>query len=114
MPEILNKYLSSFNIEKISNVPWQAAAIVFLVFLLILTLAQVRRHFIDWSFKGAGFGIFFGFLLAIILEGFLLINGKTALIQFLGWKNAPKPVSVALEAGRTELLKVLGVSTCTP
>lgn len=90
---------------------FQAVAIVGLLFLLILSLAQFRRHYIDFSFKGAVFGIFFGFLLTIILEGFLLIYGKTALTAFLGWENAPKPLSVALEAGKAKLTKVLGVKT---
>ncbi|HET7098694.1 MAG TPA: hypothetical protein VFI61_00435 [Patescibacteria group bacterium] len=92
----------------------QAVAIVFLLFLLILSLAQFRRHFIDWSFKGAVFGIFFGFLLALILEGFLLIGGRTAITGVLGWKNAPKPISVALDAGRTKLVQVLGVTEPIP
>ena len=88
---------------------WRALAIVVLLFLLVLTLAQVRRHFIDWSIKGALFGIFFGFLLALFLEGFLIIGGKTAVTELLGWKNAPKPVLIAIEAGRNKLVDVLGV-----
>lgn len=93
---------------------WQAAAIVFLIFLLVLMMAQFRRHYIDWSFKGAVFGVFFGFLLALILEGFLIIGGKTALTEVLGWKDAPAPISLALDAGRTELIKVLGIETQIP
>ena|SRR5688572_1524074 len=92
----------------------QAGAIVFLIFLLVLTLAQVRRHYVDWSFKGALFGIFFGFLLALILEGFLIIGGRTAITEVLGWKNAPKPLSVALDAGRTKLIQVLGIQDQIP
>ncbi len=92
----------------------QAGAIVFLIFLLVITLAQVRRHYIDWSFKGAVFGIFFGFLLALILEGFLIIGGKTALTEVVGWKNAPKPLSVALDAGRNQLIQVLGITDEIP
>lgn len=92
----------------------QAGAIVFLIFLLVLTLAQVRRHYIDWSFKGALFGIFFGFLLALFLEGFLIIGGRTAITEVLGWKNAPKPLSVALDAGREKLITVLGIQDQIP
>ena len=69
-----------------------AAAIVFLLFLLVLTLAQVRRHFLNWSLKGGIFGIALGFFLALILEGFLIIGGKTVVTEILGWKNAPKPI----------------------
>jgi hypothetical protein len=76
-------------------------------------LATFRRHRVDWSFKGALFGIFFGFLLALFLEGFLILGGKTALTSVLGWKNAPPAITQALDAGRSELIKVLGVDTAT-
>lgn len=87
-----------------------AGAIVFLLFLLVLTLAQVRRHFLTWSLKGGIFGIALGFFLALILEGFMIIGGKTVLTGVLGWQNAPKPILVALEAGKNKLVGVLGVS----
>lgn len=93
---------------------WQAGAIIFLIFLLVLSTAQLRRHFVNWSFKGALFGIFFGFLLALILEGFLLIGGKTALTEVLGWKNAPAPISLALDSGRTKLIQILGIQNQVP
>ncbi len=93
---------------------WQAAAIVFLLFLLILLLAKFREHSVNWSLKGAVFGIFFGFLLALILEGFLIIGGKTALTEVLGWKNPPAPLAQALNAGRSQLIQVLGIETQIP
>ena len=92
----------------------QATAIVFLIFILILTLAQVRHHFVNWSVKGALFGIFFGFLLALILEGFLIIGGRTVITSILGWKNAPAPISLALDAGRNKLIQVLGIKDQIP
>jgi hypothetical protein len=92
----------------------QAALIVFLIFLLILVMAQFRRHFADWSIKGAVFGIFFGFLLALILEGFLIVGGRTAITGILGWKNAPAPISIALDAGRNKLIQVLGIKDQIP
>jgi len=92
----------------------QAAAVVFLLFILILLMAQFRRHYVDWSIKGGIVGIFFGFLLALILEGFLLIGGKTALTEVLGWKNAPKPIQVALDSGRSKLIQVLGIQDQIP
>lgn len=101
---------TTFHIGKFS-LPFsvlQAIAIVFLIFLLILTLAQVRHHYVNWSFKGALFGIFFGFILALILEGFLLIKGRTAITEVLGWKNAPRPLQVALDLGKGKLVQVLG------
>lgn len=98
------------NVGKFSMpIPYvQAIAIIFLVFLLILAMAQFRRHEVDFSMKGAVFGIFFGFVLALILEGFLLISGRTAITGILGWKDAPKPIQLALDAGRGQLVKVLG------
>lgn len=92
----------------------QAGLIIFLLFILVLTLAQIRRHFVDWSVKGAIFGIFFGFLLALILEGFLIIGGKTAVTELLGWKQPPKPIADLLEIGRVKLVQVLGVSSEIP
>lgn len=92
----------------------QAIAVVILVFLLVLLMARFRRHYINWSFKGALFGIFFGFLLALILEGFLIIGGRTAMTSVLGWKNAPAPVSIALDAGRNKLIQVLGITAPIP
>lgn len=79
----------------------QAGAIIFLIFILVLTMAQVRRHFIDWSVKGALFGLFFGFVLAIILEGFLIIGGKTFLAKVFGWQNPPKPLVDLIENSRS-------------
>lgn len=93
---------------------WQAIAIVGLLFVLVLTLAQVRRHYINWSLKGGIVGIFFGFLLALILEGFLIIGGRTAITEVMGWKNAPKPIQVALDNGRSKLIQVLGAQNQIP
>ena len=92
----------------------EAALVIFLIFLLVLTFAQFRRHNIDWSLRGILFGTFFGFLLALILEGFLIIGGKTAITGILGWKNAPAPISLAIDAGRTKLIKVLGINDQVP
>ena len=77
-------------------------------------MAKFRRHYVDWSLKGAVFGIFFGFLLALILEGFLIISGRTAITSVLGWKNPPKVVANALDTGRNKLIQVLGTSTTIP
>ncbi len=90
---------------------WQAGAIIFLLFLLVLTMAQMRRHFLNWSFKGAWFGIFIGFVLALVLEGFLLLSGRTFLTTILGWKTAPTPLQDALTAGNDKLKEVIGAST---
>lgn len=93
---------------------WEAGAIVFLLFLLVMAMAQFRHHYVDWSLKGGVAGIFFGFLLALILEGFLILGGRTVLTGFLGWKNPPKPIAHALDAGREKLVQVLGINTQIP
>ncbi len=98
----------------ISLVFWEVAAIVFLIFLLILSMAQFRRHYMEYGLKGVFLGIFFGFLLALLLEGFLIIGGKTALTEVLGWKNAPVPLQVALDSGKKQLIQVMGVETAIP
>lgn len=92
----------------------QALVIVVLLFLLIYTMGHVRHTYLDWSIKGILPGLSLGFILAIILEGLLLVGGKTILTETLGWKNAPKPISNVLDAGRNGLTSVLGVSSTVP
>ncbi|MGB6839265.1 MAG: hypothetical protein WBE27_03295 [Microgenomates group bacterium] len=58
--------------------------------------------------------LFIGFLLALILEGFLILGGRTMLTEILGWENAPKPIKNALETGRARLVEVLGVTEEIP
>jgi hypothetical protein len=77
-------------------------------------MANLRRHFLNWSIKGSIFGIFMGFILALILEGFLIIGGRTVLTEIVGWKNAPKPLVNLLDAGRERLVEVLGISDPIP
>lgn len=106
----------NFDIGDISFSPSyiQAGAIVVLLFLLVLSFALFRKYFVSWSLKGALFGVFFGFLFALILEGFLIIGGKTALTELVGWKNAPRPIVNILDAGRNKLVQVLGVADEIP
>ena len=44
----------------------------------------------------------------------MFIIGKTLLTEVLGWKNAPKPISTALDEGRNRLVNVLGVTDPVP
>jgi hypothetical protein len=106
----------NLNIGKFSlPVPYfEAFLVILLVFVLVLSFAQFRRHTVNWSLKGIVFGTFFGFMLALIIEGFLIVNGGTILTSILGWKNAPAPISIALDAGRNQLIQVLGVSAQNP
>jgi hypothetical protein len=107
--QILFKRLD-FNVAGIYFSPsyLQAGGMIVLLFLLIVMIAQFRRHYLDWSFKGALFGFFWGFIMALALEGFLFVSGKNLLINTLGWKTAPKPIVNVLDLGRNALTKVLG------
>ena len=92
----------------------QAAAMVLLIFLLILSLARLRRMYVNWSMKGAVSMVALGFALAVIVEGFLIIGGRTMFTELIGWENTPKPISNMLNAGRERLVTVLGVSSEVP
>lgn len=92
----------------------QAGGIIALAFLLIVLLGFVGQYMNKSTLKGMVVGTFFGVFLAIIIEGFLLIAGRTALTELMGWKNAPKPVQTALDTGREKLINVLGVADEIP
>ena len=114
--ELISK---TFNLKigglDISPTYWQAAAIIFLLFLLVLTLARMRYLYVNWALgRSATAMIFWGFLLAIVIEGFLLIGGRTLFTEILGWKNAPKPISTVLDASRVKLINVLGITEEIP
>ena len=99
---------------KVSPSYIQAGVIIVLLFFLVLSLANLRRHFLRWSVKGSIFGVFWGFILALILEGFLIIGGRTVLTEIVGWKNAPKPLVNVLDAGKEKLVEVLGITDSIP
>lgn len=106
-----NKTLPSFTIKGIEIVPtyWEAATIILLIFLLIFTLARMRYIYVHWHLSKTSLAMmFWGFVLTVILEGFLWLSGRTVLTTVLGWKNPPKPVAATLETGRDHLREVLG------
>ncbi len=114
LPKEFNKVYETIKIDLPGGFTFEpsyltAGAIVLLIFLLILTLGQLRHRFLDWHIKGFLPGILFGVILTLIVEGFALVGGHTIITSVLGWKNAPKPLSVALDSGRKELADVLGV-----
>lgn len=88
---------------------WQAAAIIALIFALILILAYMSRNFLEWSLSGFGIGLVIGFILAIILEGFLIIGGKTVVTGLLNWRGAPPQIQKVLDDGHKKLLDTLNV-----
>lgn len=108
--------ISSFEIGGLLFTPSyvHAVAIVVLLFLLVLTFARLRRLYVDWSLKGSATMIGLGFVLAIIVEGFLILGGRTLFTEIVGWQNAPKPIQTALDAGRAKLVQVLGTSQEIP
>lgn len=108
-----NINLSFFHIT-LSDSMVKTGGIVVLIFFFLILMAKYRRHYVDWSLKGGVFGVFFGFLFALILEGFLIIGGKTALTEILGWKNPPTFIGQALDAGKSQLVQVLGIKDQIP
>lgn len=103
--EKMNILFGSFGVPPIYI---QAGLIVILLFLLVLSIAQYRHHFVKGSLKGGVAGLFFGIIFTLIIEGFLLTNGSTILTTVFKWKNAPKPLSTVLDLGKDKLTKVLG------
>lgn len=113
----INRSIGVYNIRGFYIEPtyWQAAAIVFLIFLLLLTLGRLRYMYVHWHVSKLSFSfIFYGFVFALILEGFLLLGERTLFTEILGWKNAPKPISTVLEVGRARLVSTLGVTDEIP
>lgn len=115
LPEVFAKTFD-FNLGNLNFSPsyLHALGIVFLIFLLILTLARIRRTYVSWNLGSAGSTMFIGFVLALILEGFLILGGRTILTEMLGWENAPKPIKNALTISREKLVEVLGVTDEIP
>src|SRR3989344_1958824 len=113
----LNKSFGVYNIRGIYVEPtyWMAGAIILLIFLLVFTIARIRYLYVHWSMGKQNISmLFWGFLLALIVEGFLILSGRTLLTEVIGWKNAPKPVSTVLDIGRERLVTVLGVTEEIP
>ena len=106
----------SFNIGSWNIRPeyWQAITIVVLLFLIIWTIARWRHLYVKWNMQGFLPSVAFGFILTLLVEGFFLIGGRTMLTELLGWENAPKPISTALDEGRARLVEVLGESAEIP
>lgn len=106
-----NTPLPAFTVYGIEVYPtyWEAATIVLLIFLLIFTLARMRYLYVHWHLSKTSLAMmFWGFVLTLILEGFLWLSGRTVLTTVLGWKNPPKPIATTLGTGRERLREVLG------
>ncbi len=106
-----NTPLPTFSVYGVEVYPtyWEAATIVLLIFLLIFTLARMRYLYVHWHLSKTSLAMmFWGFVLTVIIEGFLWLSGRTVLTTMLGWKNPPKPVAATLSTGREHLREVLG------
>jgi hypothetical protein len=115
LPEVFKRTINlNFGNFSFSPSYIQAGGILFLLFLLVLTFARMRRLYVNWNLSSAGSMLFIGFVLALILEGFLILGGRTMLTEILGWENAPKPLQNALVVGRAKMAEVLGVTEEIP
>lgn len=115
--KLLNKSFGVYNIKGIDIEPtyWMAIVIVVLIFMLLFTLARVRYLYVHWNLSKTSIAfLFYGFLFALILEGFFILGGRTLFTEVVGWENAPKPISTLLETGREKLVDVLGVTEEIP
>jgi len=114
---LINKPFGTYEVRGLYIEPtyWQAAAIVVLLFLLVFTLARLRWLYVHWNLgKSAISMIFWGFLLALLLEGLFVIGGRTMFSEILGWESAPKPISTVLDITRNKLVDVMGVTDSIP
>jgi hypothetical protein len=113
----LGKTFRPFKVFSLEITPtyWQAAVLIILLFLLVFTLARMRYLYVNWHLGKHSISLFFwGFLLALIIEGFFIIGGRTLFTEILGMKNVPKPFSTILNIGRNRLITVLGVTDQVP
>ena len=58
--------------------------------------------------------LFWGVVLAIIMEGFFILSGRTIFTEILGMKNVPKPFSTVLNISRQKVVNVLGTENAVP
>ena len=109
--EFINRtFVFQFKKFVIAPTYWQAGLIIFLIFLLLMSLARIRYLYVHWSLGKSSLSfLFWGFILAIIMEGFFLLGGKTILTSILGIKNLPKPINTAIDEGRKVLERELGI-----
>jgi len=117
---IFNYLNTTFKTFKVGNLDiaatyWEAGAIILLLFLLVFTLARLRYLYVHWSMgKSAWAMLFWGMVLTIIVEAFLMLSGRTIFTEIMGVKNVPKPFSTVLDIGRNRLTNVLGEKSEIP
>src|SRR5258708_28653373 len=108
--------MPKLHIGPISIAPnvWQAAAIIALIFVFVLVLAYMSHNFMEWSLSGAGIGLVVGFILALVLEGFLIVGARTVITVTLGCKNDHAPIQRGLTEVHQKLIEYLySPSSCS-
>jgi hypothetical protein len=115
--KILNKSMGVYNVGgiELEFTLWMVFVLILLAFMLLFTIARVRYLYVHWNLSKTSISfLFYGFLFALILEGFMIISGRTLFTEILGWENAPKPISALLDTSRNKLVDVLGVTEEIP
>lgn len=102
--------LPGFLIQSVQENQFLAAAVALLVFLFFVAVALLRHQSMKDSIKTTSSGILIGFLFAIVVEGFLVLSGRTFITEMLAWENPPKPIAGVINKGRERLTNVLGTS----
>lgn len=113
----LNKTIKTFHIGNldVDATYWEAGLIILLLFLLVFSLARLRFLYVHWSMGKHAFAmLFWGVVLTIIMEGFLMLSGRTIFTELLGMKYIPKPFSTLVDIGRTRVANVLGEQSKVP
>ena len=77
------------------------------IFLFLLLFAFTRHHMLSWSIRGAWFGIVLGIVVALAVEAFLLVGGRTLVVEAIKNERTPKSVRVFLQENLTELAQSL-------
>lgn len=85
----------------------QVGLIAIGIFIFLLLFAWTRHHMLEWSLKGAYFGIFLGIILTLILETILLMGGKTLIATAVRNEKTPQIVRTFLQKNMMELAQSL-------
>lgn len=104
------KTLPGSLVQSVQENQFLAVAVALLVFLFFVAVALLRHRSVKDSVKTTSSGILIGFLFAIVIEGFLVLSGRTFITEMLSWENPPKPIAGVINKGRERLTNVLGTS----
>ena len=104
--EILNKTATSFNVGKlqIDATYWMVGVLLLLLFMVLFSIARVRYLYVHWNLGKSSIAfLFWGFILAVGVEGIFMLYGRTIFTDILGVENTPKPFSTVLDIGITPM-----------